>query len=139
MFLLIPQPVGQAVRHKLSFTFHNVSINTSIPFKRKEGKVSLHSTMFLLIRRTRGRYSRETTCFTFHNVSINTEAFPAALQPLQTALHSTMFLLIRNCYIASGSSQQSLHSTMFLLILKAQGWTLESICFTFHNVSINTL
>ena len=70
MFLLI-RGNCKSITGKISFTFHNVSINT---------QESTFNPALVEI-------------FTFHNVSINT-ASPYAIQINETNLHSTMFLLI---------------------------------------------
>ena len=72
MFLLIP--VRGLAKHTdwVSFTFHNVSINTVADELEEIDPKSLHSTMFLLIR------------YIAEHCSI-----------LYETLHSTMFLLIR--------------------------------------------
>ena len=76
-----------------SFTFHNVSINTSSDSTADSFTYTLHSTMFLLIRFVAdGRFCSKIS-FTFHNVSINT-FLPILAQVSLLSLHSTMFLLI---------------------------------------------
>ncbi len=53
-------------------------------------------------------------------------------------LHSIMFLLILFIAFASGYCDITLHSIMFLLIPGAGVSQVFFLCFTFHNVSINT-
>ena len=90
MFLLIHRENGA---ERISFTFHDVSINTfHIPLKTS-GYTPLHSTMFLLIR---GLYS--------------------TISSVNLPLHSTMFLLILVSCFSSCALSRTLHSTMFLLI-----------------------
>ena len=119
------------------FTFHNVSINTSTPVKKKT----------------------VVSNFTFHNVSINTFLNSSPFRRITTlhstmfllipnishfrifrdlTLHSTMFLLIRKPSYSISSFLCSLHSTMFLLILVKVLLVKSVTHFTFHNVSINT-
>ena len=76
-----------------SFTFHNVSINSVIPF----GCGVSYSS------------------FTFHNVSINSKTFLEAVRGGKD-LHSTMFLLIPGVQTWKEAGFLYLHSTMFPLI-----------------------
>ena len=121
----------------LSFTFHNVSIN---------------SYTWIILPPC-------TAIFTFHNVSINSflwilfhllllhlHSTMFLLIPLQTVsitlkllnLHSTMFLLIPEAAAQELIKLQHLHSTMFLLIRIRRGPCTCWKSFTFHNVSINS-
>ena len=54
----------------MSFTFHNVSINSTQSVKRSALSLHLHSTMFLLILISEFLFVQRNK-FTFHNVSIN--------------------------------------------------------------------
>ena len=115
MFLLILKKHDNYYVAGPVFTFHNVSINTG---------TGTNATIDSII-------------FTFHNVSINTKAICGQLK-IEVSLHSTMFLLIPNADYKGPQTKETLHSTMFLLILGADPPFLKIICFTFHNVSINT-
>ena len=53
-----------------AFTFHNVSINSTVEEYKKKHKLNLHSIMYLLIRIVK-IMSSPAYQFTFHNVSIN--------------------------------------------------------------------
>ena len=92
MFLLILD--GNIIHDlNITFTFHDVSINT----------------------KNCANACKYSVFFTFHDVSINTIA-NAIVRIQNPALHSTMFLLILGrvlCVLAYG---RPLHSTMFLLI-----------------------
>ena len=100
MFLLILD--GNIIHDlNITFTFHDVSINTKIAQMPVNTVFSLHSTMFLLIL---GR----VLCVLAYG----------------RPLHSTMFLLIRHSINVSGSVFSALHSTMFLLILCSPSVTL---------------
>ena len=116
MFLLILIVSGLWLWHWKTFTFHNVSINTMIPFQMMQDAIN----------------------FTFHNVSINTWQ-RLLLQFWNPSLHSTMFLLILWQLPRANISDITLHSTMFLLIRGSTTGIVTSVSsFTFHNVSINT-
>ena len=136
MYLLIPL-MRVKCHGGLSFTFHNVSINSCIPLKMWLGQGYLHSIMYLLIPPlfwTSVLTSTHlhsimyllipkimlicfaSTAFTFHNVSINSLR-PQFLLPHQRHLHSIMYLLIP-----------------WDKLLPFIG----SFQFTFHNVSINS-
>ena len=125
----------------ISFTFHNVSINT-IANETYSPTMdnTLHSTMFLLILLLQKRIQVMATIFTFHNVSINTNSAINQAADSISSLQSTMFLLIPNQLRKSriainyftfhnvsintsvilflGYFSLPLHSTMFLLILR---------------------
>ena len=100
----------------MNFTFHDVSINTGLVADAMKDVQTLHSTMFLLI-----------------------PGFCVRLRIQKNALHSTMFLLILQAIVDLIKTFSSLHSTMFLLI-QSSNLVFSScrICFTFHDVSINT-
>ena len=116
MFLLIHQGNVHDRRKPVSFTFHNVSINTDFWHVLIQLTICpLHSTMFLLIQHIVKR--------SFSYIS---------------PLHSTMFLLILPCCNCVNASFAPLHSTMFLLILGVDPPACKRSPFTFHNVSINT-
>ena len=107
--------MAETMQDNLSFTFHNVSINT-----KNKSYIS-------------GRLPR----FTFHNVSINT-LFHLFLRLLRPSLHSTMFLLIPHLaltdrFISFFTFHNVSINTMFLMC-----YTEIMMIFTFHNVSINT-
>ena len=55
-----------------NFTFHDVSINTKRAYGCFFKKSSLHSTMFLLIPTAAFNPSSVISSFTFHDISINT-------------------------------------------------------------------
>ena len=137
MFLLIPQAEWFDAAKRQYFTFHDVSINTTLYVLEFHLHISLHSTMFLLIRlllihqenrqlplhstmflliQIEKHTGTAPSVFTFHDVSINTNK-EMTEHLLMSSLHSTMFLLILICMI------------------------IESLCliFTFHDVSINTV
>ena len=139
MFLLIQTGKQGNICAFITFTFHNVSINTTL--------------LRILLS--------HTPDFTFHNVSINTvaqsETTPMEEYPLHSTmfllipwflfrwckmlltLHSTMFLLILWQLPRANISDITLHSTMFLLIRGSTTGIVTSVSsFTFHNVSINT-
>ena len=100
MFLLILD--GNIIHDlNITFTFHDVSINTIANAIVRIQNPALHSTMFLLIL---GR----VLCVLAYG----------------RPLHSTMFLLIRHSINVSGSVFSALHSTMFLLILCSPSVTL---------------
>ena len=100
----------------LTFTFHNVSINSVLFFVHDVG----------------------WNIFTFHNVSINSFSSIIALR-IAIYLHSTMFLLIPAVRTYDCYNFIYLHSTMFLLILFYIAiYFFKIIGFTFHNVSINS-
>ena len=117
MFLLklicMPDPVIEI----LSFTFHNVSIKTSLGLgDGRNQKNSLHSTMFLL-------------------KPLKEKKWAVDIIPL----HSTMFLLKPRAAELSVAVFDALHSTMFLLKHKNDLKNTPGIkVFTFHNVSIKT-
>ena len=103
---------------KNTFTFHNVSINTTSPFCICRNKMTLHSTMFLLILAAKENKNFKAFVFTFHNVSINTTAWFDCVMEFLT-LHSIMFLLILRQHCLRMRCGSTLHSTMFLLIPEA--------------------
>ena len=118
------------------FTFHNVSINSKLHPQNVRKKYDLHSIMYLLIRKT-GDTVNAKDLFTFHNVSINSPVAAYSL-PLLLHLHSIMYLLIPQRSHPVSRSSNDLHSIMYLLIPKAFSvWICISL-FTFHNVSINS-
>ena len=123
----------------LSFTFHNVSINTQNwpKFLPGPGK-SLHSTMFLLIRDLDWCFEFIYVFFTFHNVSINTR-YPANESTTWRALHSTMFLLIHLRLLQGFLSDHNFTFHNVSINTEIPDELYEDILFfTFHNVSINT-
>ena len=100
----------------MQFTFHYVSINSSvsaaIPVSHHQ---DLHSTMYLLIHISEpSTYS--VSKFTFHYVSINSSKREAIYAEEKANLHSTMYLLIPDTTKSSASPSFYLHSTMYLLI-----------------------
>ena len=84
MFLLIRGSTTGIVTSVSSFTFHNVSINTSVTCIVTDWPKSLHSTMFLLIPGANLNQLRDSNVFTFHNVSINTGFSRAWTVPLSS-------------------------------------------------------
>ena len=117
MFLLIQTGKQGNICAFITFTFHNVSINTTL--------------LRILLS--------HTPDFTFHNVSINTVAQSETTPMEEYPLHSTMFLLILWQLPRANISDITLHSTMFLLIRGSTTGIVTSVSsFTFHNVSINT-
>ena len=116
MFLLIRRRENGYKHERITFTFHNVSINSLRLRTIWSPKLYLHSTMFLLIR-------------------INSSLLLVVLLDL----HSTMFLLIPVNTALSKFKFFHLHSTMFLLIrlLPVSDFDTD-YTFTFHNVSINS-
>ena len=117
MFLLILVLSSPKIALTLSFTFHNVSINSSTRKGIIKSKLHLHSTMFLLILWQAEMRLVINYLFTFHNVSINSLTFPI-LSTVVPNLHSTMFLLIPVEIVEARLFNSNLHSTMFLLILQ---------------------
>ena len=144
----------------ITFTFHNVSINSRKKLRPVKNYVYLHSIMYLLILSLLPVLCMFGRLFTFHNVSINSRKFHCCT-PLPLYLHSIMYLLIRENQLNAVNTLTNLHSIMYLLILGEhqliqliQIWNLHSIMyllihksnvspsayvvFTFHNVSINS-
>ena len=160
MFLLIRDSPRYQSGFASTFTFHNVSINTTVLTRLLRLQQSLHSTMFLLIQEEEKVKELHSWDFTFHNVSINTNVYADlyGLAPVFTfhnvsintvwqawqssrerPLHSTMFLLIRELPRRNTLYFITLHSTMFLLIHGSDAqYARMDYHFTFHNVSINT-
>ena len=138
MFLLIPSITSTYPSYENSFTFHNVSINTSHRYGLNICLMTLHSTMFLLIHHVLPTlevfsFSLHSTMFLLILILANTSSV------FSTSLHSTMFLLILLFSDGNQYPYQSLHSTMFLLIRGSLLLILlQELYFTFHNVSINT-
>ena len=122
----------------LTFTFHNVSINSFlldcicnirsnylhsimyllILWFGLQGFIKeyyLHSIMYLLIRGLHQKRCDHRIQFTFHNVSINSIffPFPSGINP---DLHSIMYLLIPVLSPYLPSIFKYLHSIMYLLI-----------------------
>ena len=99
----------------VTFTFHNVSINSAAPKQNKNAEKQ----------------------FTFHNVSINSSTLP------ETA-HLIDLFTFHNVSINSKLHPQNvrkkydLHSIMYLLIRKTGDTVNAKDLFTFHNVSINS-
>ena len=143
---------------EIHFTFHDVSINTTLCRLPTAVIHPLHSTMFLLIRRRgasiqvfllplhstmfllilQGQFRRiYQWCFTFHDVSINTSDFIDTMT-FDRSLHSTMFLLIPLEYkTLAPSSVFTFHDVSINTALSAGAG--GGVCFfTFHDVSINT-
>ena len=101
----------------LSFTFHNVSINTTL---HKQSRVC-------------------ESCFTFHNVSINTSESWVRSWIVDHTLHSIMFLLI--LYTTDIVVEEIEFFTFHNVSINTCGLDFKrtiTINFTFHNVSINT-
>ena len=117
MFLLIQRFCATWSKEVTNFTFHNVSINTVIPFS------SAHLW----------------TSFTFHNVSINTRSVMPC-RSLLLSLHSTMFLLILLAKIALQKFLKffTFHNVSINTLFDHIHCIL-CVHFTFHNVSINTV
>ena len=121
-----------------NFTFHDVSINTLSSTHSKSRVVPLHSTMFLLIQKTGSATITATYLFTFHDVSINTSR---QYQEAQYLLDFTFHDVSINTGVTSRTAflKHPLHSTMFLLIQNTKTrYRGYRIVFTFHDVSINT-
>ena len=118
MFLLKPTPGTFFSAPDSSFTFHNVSIKTSL-------HIDVRSPLYI---------------FTFHNVSIKMENPHDRGSFNPPPLHSTMFLLKLPSRFRRSTTSGPLHSTMFLL--KPDYSTFGNFVFTdftFHNVSIKTI
>ena len=121
-----------------NFTFHDVSINTLSSTHSKSRVVPLHSTMLLLIQII--RCMKLMLIASLHSTMfLLIPGFCVRLRIQKNALHSTMFLLILQAIVDLIKTFSSLHSTMFLLI-QSSNLVFSScrICFTFHDVSINT-
>ena len=71
MFLLILSFCNSAIFFSVTFTFHNVSIDSDVGAYEKNFEKHLHSTMFLLILVTFAVPTESPKEFTFHNVSID--------------------------------------------------------------------
>ena len=82
MFLLKPVPISK-VRASLAFTFHNVSIKSSLPVSSTICVDPLHSTMFLLKPVNPRCPGIVHSFFTFHNVSIKTNCVRDSLITLE--------------------------------------------------------
>ena len=115
MFLLIQGSCKSSKDFFISFTFHNVSINTARKLANSAPLFpALHSTMFLLIRLYQISTAFIQSSFTVHNVSINTSG---AWQLAELGLNFTF----HNVSIKTAVDAQAfpffhpLHSTMFLL------------------------
>mgnify|MGYP007020476675 FL=1 len=94
MFLLIRQKENAGAHEKSQFTFHNVSINTTLAeiADRAETVFTFHNVS--INTTDRSCWVCSLIAFTFHNVSINT-CFPLTATTMRNFyLHSTMFLLI---------------------------------------------
>ena len=76
----------------LTFTFHNVSINSIAAGVCVYIILNLHSIMYLLIPSTPDTPKR-IRVFTFHNVSINSKGMNNYVS-IRQDLHSIMYLLI---------------------------------------------
>ena len=99
-----------------NFTFHDVSINTLSSTHSKSRVVPLHSTMFLLIQKTGSATITATYLFTFHDVSINTLSGNSLVDSADSfTLHDVSINTLRRCP-AVLQLLHTLHSTMFLLI-----------------------
>ena len=137
MFLLIRTADYGGIMD-LVFTFHNVSINTIIFHLLSIPHSSLHSTMFLLIQLDKEKDNKNISSL-HSTMFLLIQNITSRKERTKTTLHSTMFLLIRFSALHLPELQETLHSTMFLLIrLKSNSSAIVLICFTFHNVSINT-
>ena len=120
------------------FTFHNVSISTTLPCSELNKHGTLHSTMYLFLHAlalasigailslhstmylflpTPFTNTTFASIFTFHNVSISTHPAP----PVRFQVHPFTF---HNVSIST---------------CKIRQWTIAFAIFTFHNVSISTL
>ena len=99
----------------VTFTFHNVSINSYIQFLLLWCISNLHSIMYLLIPVNFAWYTKKSA-FTFHNVSINSRNQELFKDDRHTNLHSIMYLLIRQYRLMRLSEGSYLHSIMYLLI-----------------------
>ena len=123
---------------EIHFTFHDVSINTTLCRLPTAVIHPLHSTMFLLIRvlRLPEIWSSEQPLHsTMFLLILRCPQEPAAVS---VSLHSTMFLLIHDCLRENSLNIVALHSTMFLLIRIKKQMKSQVLHFTFHDVSINT-
>ena len=114
MYLLI-HGVGANFVRFVTFTFHNVSINSKFPWRivLDNGR-HLHSIMYLLILSINDTNPGKLL-FTFHNVSINSVLFRATYSS-SFYLHSIMYLLIHRSPAPTESPLPNLHSIMYLLI-----------------------
>ena len=93
MFLLI-RKAGTARRRGLSFTFHDVSINTL--FQTVGISCTWSFTFHDVSINTQQQFaSCAWSAFTFHDVSINTRTVQFVKDVRDKSLHSTMFLLIQ--------------------------------------------
>ena len=92
MYLLIPSCWIKKCTFSSPFTFHYVSINSSMPLLPLTPSKNLHSTMYLLILLIILSIL-STNLFTFHYVSINSVQ-EEINKKLDENLHSTMYLLI---------------------------------------------
>ena len=116
MFLLIPDFTQPTTLSSSAFTFHYVSINTTIQADSLGSRLSLHSTMFLLIR------------FVDDVIAL-----------FDRTLHSTMFLLIRAIWSLSVSGIIfTFHYVSINTPTTAVTLVRNLSDFTFHYVSINT-
>ena len=89
---LLNRDAGDSTLIKTSkFTFHYVSIKSSITLAEEYASYHLHSTMYLLNLMS-SAMSLATKGFTFHYVSIKSYSTPAYI-PDGFNLHSTMYLL----------------------------------------------
>ena len=97
-----------------AFTFHNVSISTTL-IRREVCRKILYIPQ----------------CIYFYENAVISKA-------LSLTLHSTMYLFLPEPYVADRQIQKSLHSTMYLFLQIRLLPALQTFPFTFHNVSIST-
>ena len=90
MFLLIRALRFSFFDSAVTFTFHNVSINSGSPYVERHHVFDLHSTMFLLILLLCAE-DKLKSLFTFHNVSINS-------QNRRTDCHGHFSIYIPQCF-----------------------------------------
>ena len=100
---------------KCKFTFHYVSIKSSLSCGLSFGSSNLHSTMYLL------------------NLSTNPDSAISFAH-----LHSTMYLLNHDGLVYDKTWNEHLHSTMYLLNQAVEKENVLLDKFTFHYVSIKS-
>ena len=100
----------------VTFTFHNVSINSAAPKQNKNAEKQFTFHNVSINSSTLPETAHLIDLFTFHNVSINSKLHPQNVRK-KYDLHSIMYLLIR---------------------FPEMGYSKIPSIFTFHNVSINS-
>ena len=78
----------------VTFTFHNVSINSAAPKQNKNAEKQFTFHNVSINSEHVGTHTMRKTLFTFHNVSINSEKTMIYVDT-KNNLHSIMYLLIR--------------------------------------------